>query len=224
MKRGFTLLEMVVVLVVLSLLFIVLTPSLTKHVQEVRRTQAVNDERALGAALLSLYKDTGYWPFTNADGPSGGINRLLSGESGVEASQRFSSSSPGAFRWGSSLPAKSLGDFLFFNNPDDDSGINSSAQSVQDYPSSGESSWRGPYIDRPYWRDPWGGVYVVNARYFPGNPLSDKTARAGHRLMVLSAGPDGVWQTPFDDNTRKTTFPDDSPGGDDVAFVFYTND
>ena len=42
--------------------------------------------------------------------------------------------------------------------------------------------------------------------------------------MVLSAGPDGVWQTPFDDNTRKTTLPDDSPGGDDVAFVFYTND
>ena len=88
MKRGFTLLEMVVVLVVLSLLFIVLTPSLTKHVQEVRRTQAVNDERALGAALLSLYKDTGYWPSTNADGPSGGVNRLLSGESGF----RFESS------------------------------------------------------------------------------------------------------------------------------------
>ena len=88
-------------------------------------------------------------------------------------------------------------------------------QPEQDYPSTGAGAWRGPYLDAYSVEDPWGRAYVINARYFPGGRYAGKLR---HRVMVLSAGPDGLWETPFSDGTSE-----ESPLGDDIGFVITTD-
>jgi hypothetical protein len=69
-----------------------------------------------------------------------------------------------------------------------------------------EGRWLGPYTDSVETTDPWGNAYVVNVRYLPGGGYSGKTP---HRVLVLSAGPDGVWQTSYRDDTTEAILGDD---------------
>jgi hypothetical protein len=92
----------------------------------------------------------------------------------------------------------------------------------------GEFAWRGPYIDRETHVDPWGNQYVISARYPPGGADA-----ANHRVLVLSAGKDAVWLSPFSDGVTRLTTPDDSPYGphdndgsyvhDDIGVVVCSN-
>jgi hypothetical protein len=58
--------------------------------------------------------------------------------------------------------------------------------------------------------DPWGNAYVVNSQYFPGGSYTGTTR---HRVFVLSAGPNGTWETAFNDNTTEEL------KGDDIGTV-----
>ncbi len=127
----------------------------------------------------------------------------------------------GARNWGRFAVAKQLGDYLYYNNADDDSSADgaSANQATQDWPTSGPGAWRGPYIDRYTINDPWGHAYVINAHFFPGGIYQANTGgTVRHKVFVLSAGPNGVWETPFEDGTHETI------AGDDIgALITITN-
>lgn len=228
-KKGFTLIEMVVVLAVIAILAAILFPTIAKHITDSKVTRATNEGQVVTAAVMMLYKDTGKWPMTNADGPSGRVDRVLTGlttdpvPTGAAPNARS-----GAAGWGSSGNSKQLSDYLFYNNPDGNTGAANQNETAQDYPVSGDFAWRGPYLDKQTYLDPWGNQYVISARWFPGATLS-----AGKTVLILSAGKDGVWSTAFDDTVTRATVPNDLPYGpfendgtyihDDIGVVITTN-
>lgn len=231
--KGFTLIEMVVVLTIISILIAIVVPMVARYINDARITRTKNELQVIGAAILSLNKDTGKWPFTNMDGPSGGVNRVIGGNPVLEPGGECKAVAPpekalpGAINWGSWLPFKPLYDYLNFNNPDNNTGPLNVNEIGHDYPLLGEFRWNGPYIDRDVfknaYKDAWGYFYVINARYFPGNNFFGQNT-AGHRVLLLSAGPDNMWSTSFSDYITKDTLPDDNPYGDDLGFVLYTNE
>jgi prepilin-type N-terminal cleavage/methylation domain-containing protein len=227
--RGFTLIEMVVVLAVVSILVAILIPTIAKNIKDAKIARAMNEEQVIVASIMSLYKDTGKWPCTNADGPSGRVDRVLSGETtDPTPATAASGARTGAVLWGTYGTTKPLYDFLYFNNPDDDTDAANQNQAGADFPTSGEFRWRGPYIDKRSYVDPWGNQYVISARYFPGGTVS-----AAHQVLILCAGADQVWSTAFADAVTRLTVPNDSPYGpdqlvgtvlhDDIGLTICTN-
>lgn len=229
-KRGFTLIEMVVVLAVVAILAAILVPEISKHINDSKVARTINEELVITAAITMLHKDTGKWPRTDADGPSGNIDRLYSGLVGDRVATEIKTNArPGAANWGDISSSKQLHDFLFYNNPDNDTGAVNQNESGQDYPTTGQFAWKGPYTDQNSFVDPWGNQYVISARYFPGNTgISDN-----HRAILLSAGADGLWSTAFSDSITRLSIPSDNPYGpyehdgsvihDDIGKIIATN-
>ncbi len=137
------------------------------------------------------------------------MDRILGDRSTVPTGAA-SGAGAGAQNWGTYGATKPIYDYLYYNNPDDDTGDSNQNQPGQDYPTTGEFKWNGPYIKGKLLDDPWGRSYVVNARYFPGNTPS-VTNR--HHVYVLSAGPDHLWSTPYSDGA-----PEEEIMGDDIGF------
>jgi type II secretory pathway pseudopilin PulG len=61
--------------------------------------------------------------------------------------------------------------------------------------------------------DPWGNRYMVNVGALSGLPHSDAAARVGRAVWVLSAGPNGIVETPFDQPADRAKL-----AGDDIGF------
>ena len=62
MSRGFTLIELAVVLAIIAVLAGILTPIVIGYVDEARITRAAADTRAIGTALFSYKRDTARFP------------------------------------------------------------------------------------------------------------------------------------------------------------------
>ena len=214
-KKGFTLVEVVVAIAVVALLAGILVPLISKNIEDSKKARAKNEAVVIAAAIGSLYKDVGWWPTTDSDGPtsSPGVDRILTDPSNVPTGTGTGAGS-GAKNWGTYGSSKPLADYLFYNNPDGDTGSSNQNQASQDYPTSGDFKWDGPYVDRPTIQDPWGNSYVINARYLPSNPRYKGSKK--HRVYVLSAGPNRVWETPYSDATGDGS---DSIQGDDIGVV-----
>jgi prepilin-type N-terminal cleavage/methylation domain-containing protein len=225
-KKGFTLIEMVVVLAVVAVLAAILFPTIAKHITDAKITRVVNEEQVITAAIMMLYKDTGKWPNTNAagtGGPGGNSDRLLTGETtDPVATGAAPVSRTGAVNWGTFGDAQQLYNFLYINNPN----CNATENNATDYPTTGEFSWRGPYLDKRAFVDPWGNQYVISSRYFPPNP---DAVIADHRVLVLSTGEDQLWSTSYSDGVTRLTAPADDvygpyeDGADDIGVVIMTN-
>ena len=194
--RGFTLLEMVVVLAVVSILTAVLLPTVARHIRDSRVARAANEELVLAAAVTLFYKDTGRWPAAWGQAqpqPRAFADRLSTGAETDGVVQAVAPGAPSSASWWGGLERLGLASWhLFANNPDG----NGVEEEGTDYPVSGEFAWKGPYLDRPRILDPWGNPYVINARFFPGNP-DPLVNSLRHQVLVLSAGPDASWSTPF---------------------------
>lgn len=208
-RRGFTLIEIVIAVAIVAIIAAAISPMVFRHLEDAKVSRAQSETETIATAVLSYYKDTGSWPYTNANGPSG--NRI---ERVVSSTQVATGTGPDAAaranRWGTRNPTKQLGDYLYYNNADDDSGPNGADQSGQDWPTSGRNAWKGPYVDSYEITDPWGNAYVINSRYLPGGRY---TGTVRHKVYVLSAGPNGVWETGFsDDETAEIR-------GDDIGTV-----
>jgi prepilin-type N-terminal cleavage/methylation domain-containing protein len=210
-EPGFALAEIIIAIAILAILAGMLAPFATRYVEDGRVAQARSDAERIAKAVRRMRADVGQWPLTNRNGPSGQLDRLVTSTN--VARNAAPGAGPGARNWGRFGRVKQLGDFLHWNNPDNDSSTAGAAASQpdQDYPSRGAGAWRGPYLESYSLDDPWGRAYVINARYFPGGRYAGDVR---HSVMVLSAGPDGLWDTPFSDGT-----PEGAPQGDDVGFV-----
>jgi prepilin-type N-terminal cleavage/methylation domain-containing protein len=210
-RHGFTLIEIVIAVAIVAIFAAAISPMVFRHLEDAKIGKAQNEAETIATAVLNYYKDVGAWPYTNTNGPAGNqIDRVLS--STVVATGTGPDAAPGAGNWGTYGNSKSLGDYLYFNNPDDDSSAsgNGADQNNQDWPTTGKGAWKGPYLDSYDIRDPWGNAYVINARYLPGGRYNGSIR---HKVFVLSAGPNGVWETGYSDAVTEDIL------GDDVGMV-----
>ena len=166
-SQGFTLIEIIVILAVISILVAILTPTVLKYIDEARDDRAKEDVKAIAAMLNDLIKDTGQYPGSKLE--SG--NTFLCGPGNVGLSGQT---------WGTSATCEDLANHLVTNSP-------GTTATSDDYPSgTGRFRWKGPYITNLS-EDPWGNAYQINASTLVGGNTSP--------TWVISAGPDGSFQT-----------------------------
>lgn len=169
-SKGFTLIEIIVILAVISILVAILTPTVLKYIDEAREDRAKEDVKSISAMLNDLIKDTGKFPGNMlVTGTTG--DTFLCGPGNVGLS--------GGEIWGSSTTCQDLANHLVTNSP-------GTTATSDDYPSSGKFRWKGPYITNLS-EDPWGNAYQINADDLVGGNTDP--------VWVISAGPDATFQT-----------------------------
>ncbi len=195
-NKGFTLIEIIVVIAVIAILAAIMTPSIIKNIDDSKIARTKNDVQVLGATLADFYKDTGRWPADN-DPSAGGSNYLYVLESSGGNSP--GTSGTGADEWISWAAARrdTFENQLILNDPK--GGGNA-------YTTTGEFRWKGPYLTEVK-TDPWGNKYYCNV-------IGLWNGGAYEATFVLSAGPDGTI------NTDAGQLISASPvlGGDDIGF------
>ncbi len=189
--RGFTLIEMVVVLAVIAILAAILTPIVTSYVERARINAATNDVKKIAAAIIQFNTDTRVWPIYSTQ-PFVGIN---------DATYDIESSSGNApvvpmSGPGSDWPA-TAGLVGGSNAGDLDAVMN---QNRMDMPLTGPRSWKGPYVELH--EDPWGSKYHLTSKFLKPsftsthwNALATATPSA---VYIISPGPNQTVDTYFD--------------------------
>jgi len=162
-RKGFTLIEVIVVAAIIAILAGILVPMILKEIDESRITRAAGDIRSISSAIIVLKKDTGQWPVSATCTPN---VTLLVGVGSVP------DPAAGVIGWDFTTQAKY-----------DDYFLNDAQECWPD-------TWKGPYM-ASVTIDPWGHSYITNASNF----LVQGTA-----AWLLSAGPNGVIDTPADNN------------------------
>ena len=188
-NRGFTLIELAVVLAVIAVLAAILTPLVTSYIDQARITRAQTDVRAIAQSFQLHKRDTNEYPiFTSSTYASADATDF-----DYLASSGTLPSTSGA-GWNNLSTAGSIDDFL-----------NQNQQSVAEGDVRGGAvAYRGPYLDQVP-SDPWGFAYVVST-----TSLLDGATQIA---FVVSGGPDGDVET---DETLTTTGAF-ATSGDDVA-------
>jgi len=167
-EKGFTLIEVVVVVAVIAILAAVLTPYITKYIDDSKVAKARNEVQVIAAAVTNAYKDLGRWP--NRINAATNYGGLYTGT--VTPAAAFFGAATGWTAAGAGW--NSLDTHLVTNG--------------HTYPAAGDTRWNGPYATTlPV--DPWGRPYVINAANFttattPPTPV-----------WVLSAGANGIVET-----------------------------
>ena len=213
--QGFTLVEMITVLAVVSTLMAVLSPRLFLYVEDAKQIQARGDVLQIAAAIQTMYKDTGRWPFykdgqgrlTYSNGTDAAIltsNPSCRGETLTICDQAVPEDATLGSAWGlASAIGDSLTNQLIRNRPFD---LGSGAAA---YRLTGGKAWKGPYLDRMADTDPWGRSYLVNV----GNADPATQATATQRwVVVISAGPNGKLET----SATALAMSGPTPSGDDI--------
>ncbi len=173
MKRGFTLIEVVIVIAVMAILAAVLVPVVGNNIRSARQARAVADAKTIGEAVVRFRQDLGFWPLRNAAGAAVPVLR-----------------GPGAFAqaadWLDWNVAPTLD--MAFHLVSNGAALRADAASR----AQGLPCWNGPYLSGVS-ADPWGRPFLANVTYLEGGPAAD----ASRRVFVLSAGPDGAIDTTF---------------------------
>src|SRR5581483_535915 len=94
-QRGFTLVEIMVVVLIISLLAMVAIPSLMRIQRRAKTTAIMNDFRVFAAAFSSYAQETGQWP---PDTAAGVLPPLMAGRIKADA---FTRTTPmgGKYNW-----------------------------------------------------------------------------------------------------------------------------
>lgn len=189
-ERGFTLIEIVVVLAVVAVLAAVMTPAVVKHLNDSRTARAANDVKIIASAVSDFYKDLGRWPTDNDNNHA--VNdqevRTLTTAAGTMPAQTNNN-----VGFTNQNPQDTFDNQLILNRPNGAGGNR--------YATTGELKWAGPYLNEIK-SDPWGRKYVCNVwNFHPGQ---------NGPVWVLSAGPDGIIQTRTNQRTVQ---------GDDIGFL-----
>lgn len=175
-EKGFTLIEMVVVLAVIGILAAILTPTIAKNINDSKIARANNEVQVIAAAIASFYKDLGRWPTSNGTAGNPDYLYMLFGPGDA-----FTNAGAGTANWRSigtwGVNAARGDTFLnhLVENDPKDAGV--------DYSITGPVKWDGPYITEIK-ADPWGSTYACNIRY-----TWNLTTNAS---SVYSAGPNRI--------------------------------
>jgi len=189
-KKGFTLIEVVVVLAVIGILIALLTPMITSYVRDARIRRAQSDTKTIAAAVQAFSKDLADWPIWK-DG-----TKRKATDPVFDALYTSSGDTP-ATGSGVSIPSTSNMDTI----------ENQLVDNKPSYPTTGTRKWMGPYLEKVS-ADPWGNKYYVDVKGLqPANINSMMPA------FVVSAGPNKKLETKF-----AQTGPSITIGGDDIVF------
>jgi len=199
-SRGFTMIEMVVVLAVIAILAAILTPIVTSYVDRARNDSAQSDVKKIAAALVQFNTDTKLWPIYSAVPPN-----ITTGAYSVEAGPGNQPQIGSGTNWPSISSVGSL-----------DSVLN---QNLMGLPITGKAAWKGPYVELG--PDPWGTQYFLNALFLePGcvsthggaGTCSTTSGASPSAVYVISAGPNQTIETNYDQATSSNF----AVGGDDI--------
>ena len=229
-ERGMSVVEASIILMVLSLLTAVLSPSINDYVDDANQTKARADLGAAGAALSRLLKDTGETmallsgTVVGGAGPShasGNRVTMLVGDGKVPTA---AVARGGLTNWDSSngVPAPAvvmtIADQLALNTPNYRhlANMNQTSATGNFDPGSGgtfnsEYGWRGAYLSEPLGTDPWGYRYAINTEFL-GRISGGAQVNFDNDVFVVSAGPNGVVDTAF--ATANAT-----PASDDLLYL-----
>lgn len=201
--KGFTLMEVIVVVAVIALLAAILAPQIAKYMVDAKISKAKADLNTIAGAIGDFYKDTGRWPTANNDRGTNGTSKSNPGVLilGSLQGRNPRGHSPATKQWvdwfGSPGPNLVRGDTFrnqFVRN--EPGGRNHAAYAVKEGAPQGLSlndvlGWNGPYL-KTVPADPWGHRYycnVLSLYYGTGAYIYDQ-------CWVLSAGPNGIIETP----------------------------
>lgn len=183
-ERGFTLIELTVVLAVIVTLALVLTPSITNFINDARVARTRSDTATIAAAVTQFYKDNGFfpqWSASNGGGPglpANQVDLLISPGNvpGVAAANLWTTGTNDA-----------LADQLMAN-----------AAGFTTRTATSQFGWNGPYLTSSIGADAWNNRYAVNVGLFDAS-LGTQTAGGVTKssVWVISAGPNGVLETTY---------------------------
>lgn len=195
-NKGFTLIEMAVVLGIIAILAAILTPVAITYIDQARITRAESDVRAIAKAYQLFYRDTSVFPIYNLrTSTSPSMNCQLTG-TGTSAVPSGSQSN-----WTGSLGCSTSSIQLMR------SLLNINSYNLSTNPTAGALAFRGPYLDGAETNDPWGTPYFVNSKALD---LSNN-----RWAIAISAGPNLILDTdPW--QARTAAF---AVSGDDIAEV-----
>jgi prepilin-type N-terminal cleavage/methylation domain-containing protein len=168
--RGFTLIEIIVVIAAIALLAGILAPLVFKNIEDARIAKARSDIKALATAVTQFYSDVGEWPTRDDNGVPNTLYALYTTGDGATLEL-----APGAWWPDNEDQTDPVADHLITN--------------AQNYPAwNGSTGWNGAYLESDN-LDPWGNSYLVFVLGF-FEPDPDFT-----EVWVISAGPDGTFDT-----------------------------
>lgn len=209
--RGFTLMEMIVVLAIISALVAILTPRVFIYVDDANQVRAQADANGIAAAIEKMYMDTGRWPFYE-DG-TGSLGYAHGTDYAVLTSNPACTGAAAAITCDTTVPD----DDTTLDSWDLDTDLTDGLThhlitNTPAYATTGYRAWNGPYLHKIPALDPWGRSFLVNI----ANAAPQDEGPNQRWVGVISAGPDGELET--DADLAGTANP--TPGGDDiVAFV-----
>jgi len=187
-NKGFTLLEVAVVLAVIAILAAILTPIVTSYIDQARVTRAQADVKKIAEAVNLYKRDTGVYPGYNSTteaalgtsltGLTTGLAGCMLSGTGVPSTTLSSGNVTSLGSW-NCTNAGLLETYLNINHL-------SVSTSTLNQP-GGAVGYRGPYLDGLSGTDPWGNPYAVNSE----NLASSSTFWA----FAISSGPNGVMDT-----------------------------
>jgi prepilin-type N-terminal cleavage/methylation domain-containing protein len=203
-SRGFTLIEIAVVLAIIAILAAILTPIVTSYIDQARVTRANSDTKKIAEAVLLYKRDTsvfpGYDTFAHATANAGaGLKDCLTSDGTTPT-------------FASGTPCGATGDLFHYLNVNT-MGIftnNASAESV-----GGGIKFRAPYLDGLGGQDPWGTAYLVTSKNF-ANAAAGTT---GNWAFAVSAGPNTTIDSTFAQPkvSAGLTSSNFASGGDDIT-------
>jgi prepilin-type N-terminal cleavage/methylation domain-containing protein len=173
MRRGFTLIEVVIVIAVLAILAAVLVPVVGGNIRSARTARASADAKTLGEAIVRFRQDLGFWPLRDA--AAAPVQELNGPGSFAQAAD-----------WLDWNVASKL-DMVFHLVLNGNNYRNDAASRAQGLP-----CWNGPYVNQVN-PDPWGHPFLANVTYLEGGPA----ANTALRVYVISAGANGAIETTF---------------------------
>lgn len=181
-----TLVEMTIILSVIAILTAVLVPTVMSHITQSRILRARQDVRTLAEAITRFYQDTGFVPQTTDSvdgGPGNNAVGMLVTAGGIPA---LSGNSAEVSAW-------ATGTTDFFSNHLVNNVPGYSLKANQ-----GSLGWNGSYLASLPQADPWGNRYMANIVYLDPSPGVVEDGQVKKAVFVVSAGPNGIIEVPFD--------------------------
>lgn len=182
-NEGFTLLEVTVMVAVIGVLIGLFASSAGDLLHESRVIRTRADVERIAGAIAEFYTDNGFFPRTEdvrAGRPgSGTIGALISDAPLAESTE--------ASTWW----VESRLDLLAAHLTTNEHGYRGRDPLLS-------TGWSGPYLPEGVQADSWGHAYMVNVFYLDTrNIVQEIDGTLLGAVFVISAGPNGVIETPF---------------------------
>lgn len=117
-ERGFTLVELLVVIAIIGILAAIITPNAFKAIEKGKVAAAEADYKAIKAAVLNYYTDTGTWPPITGDGSSIEARMFVTGENGGGWTKPDGWNGPYLERWPNKNPWGGYYKYVYWTGSD----------------------------------------------------------------------------------------------------------